>query len=132
MIVTGPLSMNLESDIGKELANGEPNGIGMRVVDVGERGEFAHKWTFLDGEVEIYKDTLRRMSRMSLRDGCDEAARRSIRHLQKLIDDKEGEQGEDHELDFDKLMEASAASFDVTDSQAMLAVTEIDFDEDDF
>lgn len=48
MIVTGPLSMNLESDILDELSGGEAHGIGMRIIDVGERGEFTHKWTLLD------------------------------------------------------------------------------------
>ena len=48
MIVTGPLSMNLYSELAEELSNGETNGIGMRVVDVGERGEFTHKWLLLD------------------------------------------------------------------------------------
>lgn len=54
MIVTGPLSMNLYSDISEELSNGETNGIGFRVVDVGERGEFTHKWHLLDDEEELY------------------------------------------------------------------------------
>merc|ERR1711862_903476 len=67
MIVTGPLSMNLSSDIGPELSKGEPNGIGMRLVDIGERGEFTHKWVLLDGEEEIYKNALRRISRMSMK-----------------------------------------------------------------
>lgn len=48
MIVTGPLSMNLYSELAEELSNGETNGIGMRVVDVGERGEFTHKWLLLE------------------------------------------------------------------------------------
>eukprot|EP00586_Coscinodiscus_wailesii_P018747 CAMPEP_0172509266 /NCGR_PEP_ID=MMETSP1066-20121228/218816_1 /TAXON_ID=671091 /ORGANISM="Coscinodiscus wailesii, Strain CCMP2513" /LENGTH=602 /DNA_ID=CAMNT_0013287663 /DNA_START=162 /DNA_END=1970 /DNA_ORIENTATION=+ len=48
MIVTGPLSMNLESGMSTELSKGEINGIGMRVVDVGEPGEFTHKWCLLD------------------------------------------------------------------------------------
>ena len=55
MIVTGPLSMNLYSDISDELSNGETNGIGFRVVDVGEKpGEFTHKWHLLDDEKELY------------------------------------------------------------------------------
>jgi len=55
MIVTGPLSMNLHSSIAHELSNGEVNGIGMRIVDVGEKGEFEHKWTLLDNEEEIFR-----------------------------------------------------------------------------
>ena len=60
MIVTGPLSMNLNSEIAHELSNGETNGIGMRIVDVGERGEFTHKWTLLDDEEELYKHAMKR------------------------------------------------------------------------
>ncbi|KAL7545730.1 hypothetical protein ACHAWF_009086 [Thalassiosira exigua] len=60
MIVTGPLSMNLNSEIANELSNGEPNGIGMRIVDVGERGEFSHKWKLLDNEEELYDQAIQR------------------------------------------------------------------------
>ena len=55
MIVTGPLSMNLHSSISHELSNGEVNGIGMRIVDVGQKGEFKNKWTLLDNEEEIFE-----------------------------------------------------------------------------
>mmetsp|Transcript_24755 Transcript_24755/g.35990 ORF Transcript_24755/g.35990 Transcript_24755/m.35990 type:complete len:156 (+) Transcript_24755:1399-1866(+) len=48
MIVTGALSMTLSSGMASELSNGEINGIGMRTVDVGEAGEFTHKWFLLD------------------------------------------------------------------------------------
>jgi len=65
MIVTGPLSMNLTSEITHELSNGEVNGIGMRVVDVGERGEFTHKWTLLDDEEELYDNAMARCIRHS-------------------------------------------------------------------
>merc|ERR1719203_148206 len=65
MIVTGPLSMNLTSDIANELSNGETNGIGMRVVDVGERGEFTHRWTLLDDEKELYEHAMERCRRQS-------------------------------------------------------------------
>jgi len=60
MIVTGPLSMNLSSEIAHELSNGETNGIGMRIVDVGERGKFTHKWTLLDDEEELYEHAMDR------------------------------------------------------------------------
>merc|ERR1711862_945631 len=63
MIVTGPLSMNLFSSDGKELSKGETNGIGMRVVDVGERGKFTHKWTLLDDEEELYNKAIARSMR---------------------------------------------------------------------
>jgi hypothetical protein len=63
MIVTGPLSMNLHSSIAHELSNGEVNGIGMRIVDVGERGEFKHKWTLLDNEEEIFEHAIERCER---------------------------------------------------------------------
>lgn len=63
MIVTGPLSMNLYSSISHELANGEVNGIGMRIVDVGERGEFKHEWTLLDNEEEIFEHAIQRCER---------------------------------------------------------------------
>ena len=63
MIVTGPLSMNLHSSISHELSNGEVNGIGMRIVDVGEKGEFKHKWTLLDNEEEIFEHAIERCER---------------------------------------------------------------------
>ena len=50
--------MNLKSEISHELANGEVNGIGMRIVDVGERGEFTHKWILLDDEDDLYAHAL--------------------------------------------------------------------------
>lgn len=58
MIVTGPLSMNLHSSISHELSNGEVNGIGMRIVDVGQKGELKHKWTLLDNEEEIFEHAI--------------------------------------------------------------------------
>lgn len=61
MIVTGPLSMNLQSEISHELSNGETNGIGMRIVDVGESGKFTHKWTLLDEEEELYEHAIERL-----------------------------------------------------------------------
>mmetsp|Transcript_4521 Transcript_4521/g.6601 ORF Transcript_4521/g.6601 Transcript_4521/m.6601 type:complete len:767 (+) Transcript_4521:108-2408(+) len=63
MIVTGPLSMNLHSSIAHELSNGEVNGIGMRIVDVGEKGQFNHKWTLLDDEEEIFEHAIERCER---------------------------------------------------------------------
>lgn len=63
MIVTGPLSMNLHSTIAHELSNGEVNGIGMRIVDVGEKGQFKHKWTLLDDEEEIFEHAIERCER---------------------------------------------------------------------
>lgn len=60
MIVTGPLSMNLFSTDGEELSKGEPNGLGMRLVDVQERGEFTHKWLLLDHEEELYDHAIQR------------------------------------------------------------------------
>ena len=63
MIVTGPLSMNLSSEIAHELSNGETNGIGMRLVDVGEKGQFTHKWTLLDDEDEIFEHAMERYIR---------------------------------------------------------------------
>lgn len=63
MIVTGPLSMNLSSEIAHELSNGETNGIGMRLVDVGEKGQFTHKWTLLDDEDEIFEHAMERCIR---------------------------------------------------------------------
>ena len=72
MIVTGPLSMNLNSDIANELANGETNGIGMRVIDVGERGQFTHKWTLLDDEKELYEHAMKRCIRQSAIDEDDD------------------------------------------------------------
>ncbi|KAL7516236.1 hypothetical protein ACHAWF_000037, partial [Thalassiosira exigua] len=56
MIVTGSLS----SEIANELSNGEPNGIGIRIVDVGEPGEFSHKWKLLDNEEELYDHAIER------------------------------------------------------------------------
>ena len=67
MIVTGPLSMNLDSDIAHELSNGETNGIGMRVVDVGkEKGKFTHKWLLLDEAEDLYESGMKRCIRQSL------------------------------------------------------------------
>ena len=63
MIVTGPLSMNLYSSVAHELNNGEVNGIGMRIVDVGEKGEFKHKWTLLDNEEEFFEHAIERCER---------------------------------------------------------------------
>ena len=63
MIVTGPLSMNLKSSISRELDNGDVNGIGMRIVDVGEKGAFTHKWTLLDNEEEIFEHAIKRCER---------------------------------------------------------------------
>jgi len=60
MIVTGPLSMNLYSEISHELSNGEKNGIGMRIVDVGEKGQFTHRWILLDEEQELYEHAIKR------------------------------------------------------------------------
>jgi hypothetical protein len=60
MIVTGPLSMNLYSEISHELSKGEKNGIGMRIVDVGEKGDFTHKFILLDDEEELYKNAMKR------------------------------------------------------------------------
>lgn len=66
MIVTGPLSMNLNSEIAHELAQGETNGIGMRVVDVGqERGSFTHEWMLLEEEDELYEHAVERCIRQS-------------------------------------------------------------------
>lgn len=65
MIVTGPLSMNLTSEISHELSNGEVNGIGMRVVDVGERAKFTHNWILLDGEEELFDRAAERCRRQS-------------------------------------------------------------------
>ena len=65
MIVTGPLSMNLSSEIAHELSNGETNGIGMRLVDVGEKGQFTHKWTLLDDEDELYEHAMERCIRQA-------------------------------------------------------------------
>lgn len=45
--------MNLTSDIAQELSNGETNGLGMRVVDVGEKDEFTHRWLLLEEEEEL-------------------------------------------------------------------------------
>ena len=78
MIVTGPLSMNLYSDIAEELSNGETNGIGMRVVDVGERGEFTHKWLLLDKEEELYMSALERCIRQAASEMEDEAERSTL------------------------------------------------------
>mmetsp|Transcript_23145 Transcript_23145/g.41346 ORF Transcript_23145/g.41346 Transcript_23145/m.41346 type:complete len:119 (-) Transcript_23145:546-902(-) len=90
MIVTGPLSMNLDSEIGHELAPGETNGIGMRVVDVGEKGEFTHKWTLLDDEEELYVKALRRISKSIMVNPLpEEAEKRESRmsdFLSSLID----------------------------------------------
>ena len=66
MIVTGPLSMVLESGIADELRNGEVNGVGMRIVDVGEPGQFEHKWTLLDEDEEFYDEKLSGRQRESV------------------------------------------------------------------
>ena len=78
MIVNGPLSMNLYSDIAEELSNGETNGIGMRVVDVGERGKFTHKWLLLDKEEELYMSALERCIRQAASEMEDEAERSTL------------------------------------------------------
>ena len=83
MIVTGPLSMNLSSEIAHELSNGETNGLGMRVVDVGETGQFTHKWTLLDDEDELYEHAMERCMRQAAEeevddnDGAEEMRKRS-------------------------------------------------------
>lgn len=56
--------MNLYSEIAEELSNGETNGLGMRVIDVGEKGKFSHKWILLDEEKECYVSAIRRCSRL--------------------------------------------------------------------
>jgi len=50
--------MNLESEISHELSRGEVNGIGMQIVDVGEMGEFTHKWILLDDEESLFERAL--------------------------------------------------------------------------
>lgn len=70
--------MNLYSDIAEELSNGETNGIGMRVVDVGERGEFTHKWLLLDKEEELYMSALERCMRQAASEMEDEAERSTL------------------------------------------------------
>ena len=50
MIVTGPLSMPLQSEMSDELSGGEPNGCGMRIVDVGDSGHFDHTFVPLEDE----------------------------------------------------------------------------------
>ena len=50
----------------KAVNNGEVNGIGMRIVDVGEKGEFEHKWTLLDNEEEIFEHAIERCERQLL------------------------------------------------------------------
>jgi len=90
MIVTGPLSMNLNSEVAHELSNGETNGIGMRVVDVGERGEFTHKWTLLDNEEELYEHAMQRFIRQSSVKEDDD-------------DDDDGEERPMRDSGFDKL-----------------------------
>ncbi|KAL7534048.1 hypothetical protein ACHAXR_005601 [Thalassiosira sp. AJA248-18] len=90
MIVTGPLSMNLNSEIANELAKGETNGIGMRVVDVGERGEFTHKWTLLDDEEELYEHAMERCIRQSVlvKEGKDDDEKKIMRNsLFDKVDD---------------------------------------------
>jgi len=69
MIVTGPLSMNLNSEIAGKLNNGETNGIGMRCVDVGKKGQFSHKWMLLDDEDEVYENAVERC-RKSILSSC--------------------------------------------------------------
>jgi len=69
MIVTGPLSMNLHSEIGPELSNGETNGIGMRIVDVGDAGKMSHKWVLLDDEQEIYEHAQERCMKQAALEG---------------------------------------------------------------
>ena len=85
MIVTGPLSMNLNSEISHELSQGEVNGIGMRVVDVGERGEFKHKWMLLDDESELYEHAMDRCLRQT---DIDEEERRVIKNSLFEMPDK--------------------------------------------
>ena len=86
MIVIGPLSMSLMSEISHELSNsnGETNGIGMRIVDVGEEaGQFTHKWTLLDDEDELYEHAMERRLRQAAveDDGEDESQESSSSSL---------------------------------------------------
>ena len=53
MIVTGPLSMTLRSEMSDELSKGEPSGCGMRIVDVGVKGQFKHTFVPLDEDEEF-------------------------------------------------------------------------------
>lgn len=53
MIVTGPLSMTLRSEMSDELSKGEPFGCGMRIVDVGAEGQFEHTFVPLDEDEEF-------------------------------------------------------------------------------
>ena len=53
MIVTGPLSMTLRSEMSDELSKGEPSGCGMRIVDVGAKGQFKHTFVPLDEDEEF-------------------------------------------------------------------------------
>ena len=53
--------MNLTSGITQELSNGETNGLGMRVVDVGEKDEFTHRWLLLEDEEELYNNAVERL-----------------------------------------------------------------------
>eukprot|EP00585_Thalassiosira_rotula_P010987 CAMPEP_0196144462 /NCGR_PEP_ID=MMETSP0910-20130528/16438_1 /TAXON_ID=49265 /ORGANISM="Thalassiosira rotula, Strain GSO102" /LENGTH=755 /DNA_ID=CAMNT_0041406117 /DNA_START=111 /DNA_END=2378 /DNA_ORIENTATION=+ len=85
MIVTGPLSMNLDSEIGHELAPGETNGIGMRVVDVGEKGEFTHKWTLLVDEEELYVNALRRISKSMMKNPLPEEAEKRKSRMSEIL-----------------------------------------------
>lgn len=80
MIVTGPLSMNLSSDITNELSNGETNGIGMRVVDVGEEGEFTHKWLLLCDADELYEHGIKRCIRQAADEGDIDTRESSARN----------------------------------------------------
>jgi hypothetical protein len=64
--------MNLNSEIAHELSNGETNGIGMRVVDVGEKGCFTHKWTLLDDEDELYEHAMERCLRQAVEETVDD------------------------------------------------------------
>ena len=84
MIVIGPLSMSLMSEISHELSNGETNGNGMRIVDVGEEaGQFTHKWTLLDDEDELYEHAMERRLRQAAveDDGEDESQESSSSSL---------------------------------------------------
>ena len=85
MIVTGPLSMNLHSEIGAELSNGETNGIGMRIVDVGDEGKMSHKWVLLDDEQEIYEHAQERcMKQAALEEDLQETPTTRNSLLDKL------------------------------------------------
>ena len=84
MIVTGPLSMTLNSSIASELSNGETNGIGFRVVDVGQRGSFTHKWTLIDDEEELYEHALDRCIRQAAMED-DVSTRKTPAQLEQYL-----------------------------------------------